>query len=783
MLKKLVISLFLLVSVGTFGQQKANYELAERFRCVTQVPLTKNSLEVNPCFINNTDRFWYSFRTSEGKNYYLVDPVKKEKRLLFDNAELLMKISEITKKGYNHKDLELNFDFDEDGETIRFWFDRKDFAYNINTRELKLEEKQKGQTKYDPYWMYYCQDSSYMLFAKRHNLYIVGNASKGKDTTEVQLTTDGERNYTFNREDEGEVDERMGCSAQWFKTGHKFYAVRDDSRKVEDLWLIDALAEPRPRLKTYKAELAGDKNVIQFELLIGDADTREVKKINIDRWKDQYVDILYASNDAKRLYFQRYKRTWDECEICVVDTETGEVKVLIHEVDKPYLDYQMRAIHFLNDGNEILFRSERSGWGHYYLYDKDGNLKNQVTSGAWVAGPIMKIDTARRQIYFIGLGKEKEIDPYYYVLYRANLDKTNVVTLLTPENASHDVNISPSSKYIVDSYSRVDMEPVNVVRDRKGKVILELEKADLKSLYAFGWKKPERFKVKAADGVTDIYGVMWKPADFDSTKIYPIISSVYPGPFFEYVQTRFTVNDDLNTRLAQVGFIVVSMGHRGGTPMRGKYYHTYGYGNQRDYPLADDKYAIEQLAERYPFINGKKVGIFGHSGGGFMSTSALLTYPDFYSAAVSSAGNHDNNIYNQWWGETHHGVREVKSFEKKTVKDSITGKDTTISVEKIKFETKIPTNIELAKNLKGYLMLVTGDVDNNVHPANTLRMTDALLKAGKNFDLVILPGQAHGFMGIQQAFYQRKMWFHFAKHLLGDYSSDQFREIDAYMRL
>ena len=343
MLKKLVISLFLLVSVGAFGQQKANYELAERFRRVTQVPLTKNSLEVNPCFINNTDRFWYSFRTSEGKNYYLVDPAKKEKRLLFDNAELLMKISEITKKGYNHKDLELNFDFDEDGETIRFWFDRKDFTYNINTKELKLEEKQKGQTKYNPYWMYYCQDSSYMLFAKRHNLYIVGNANKGKDTTEIQLTTDGERYYTFNRDDEGEVDARMGCSAQWFKTGHKFYAVRDDSRKVEDLWLIDALAEPRPRLKTYKAELAGDKNVIQFELLIGDADTREVKKINIDRWKDQYVDILYASNDAKRLYFQRYKRTWDECEICVVDTETGEVKVLIHEVDKPYLDYQIES--------------------------------------------------------------------------------------------------------------------------------------------------------------------------------------------------------------------------------------------------------------------------------------------------------------------------------------------------------------------------------------------------------------------------------------------------------
>ena len=390
-----------------------------------------------------------------------------------------------------------------------------------------------------------------------------------------------------------------------------------------------------------------------------------------------------------------------------------------------------------------------------------------------MAGPIMKVDTARRQIYFIGLGKEKEIDPYYYVLYRADLDKTNAISLLTPENASHNVDIFPSSKYFVDSYSRVDMEPVNVVRDRKGKVIVELDKADLESLYAFGWKKPERFKVKAADGVTDIYGVMWKPADFDSTKTYPIISSVYPGPFFEYVQTRFTVNDDLNTRLAQVGFIVVTMGHRGGTPMRGKYYHTYGYGNQRDYPLADDKYAIEQLAQRYPFINAKKVGIFGHSGGGFMSTAALLTYPDFYSAAVSSAGNHDNNIYNKGFVEIHYGVKE----KTRVVKDS-TGNER----EEIMFETRSKTNQELAKNYKGGLLIVTGDMDRTVHPSHTLRVVDALIKEGKNFDMLVLPGNSHGFSGAAEEFFERKLWFHFAKYLLGDSSADFQGDINYFQK-
>ena len=739
---------------------------------MTQKPICDYSLEIRPRFINNTDCFWYKFTTEEGTEYYYVNPAKREKRKLFDREDLQIKLSEWTRKPYNAKDLDLYFELEPDGETITFYLDRNNFAYNTRTKELRVVEKKDGMD-YPPYWMYYSPDSTYMLYARRHNLYMVGNPEKGKDTTEVQLTYDGTRFYSFNREDEGEYDDgRYGCQAKWLGNGNKFYAIREDARKVEELWLVDVLAEPRPELYTYKAELAGDKEVIQYELLIGDADTREVKKIDIARWKDQYVDVLYVSKDGRRLYLQRYKRTWDECDICVVDTETGEVKELIHEVNKPYIDYQMRSVSFLNDGEEILFRSERSGWGHYYLYDKDGNLKNQVTAGAWVAGPVMKIDTLRRQIYFVGLGKEKDIDPYYYVMYRADLDKTNAITMLTPENASHHVDVSPSNNYLVDCYSRVDLVPCNVVRDRKGKVIMELERADIRPMEAMGWRAPERFKVKAADGITDLYGIMWKPADFDPAKKYPIISSVYPGPFYEYVETCFRLNDDLNTRLAQVGFIVIAVGHRGGTPMRGKYYHTYGYGNQRDYPLADDKYAIEQLAQRYPFVDGTKVGIFGHSGGGFMSTAALLTYPDFYSAAVSSAGNHDNNIYNKGWVEIHFGVREKKEI----VKDSLGNEH-----EEITYETHSRTNQELAKNYKGGLLIVTGDMDRTVHPANTLRVVNALIEAGKNFDMLVLPGNTHGFSGEAEKFFERKLWFHFAKHLLGDFSADAEGDLDYFL--
>ena len=755
-----------LVSCNLAGaQQKANYQLAEKFRLLEQNPIDKYSTEVRPTFINDTDCFYYSFTTREGKKYYYVNPKKKEKRLLFDTDELLSKIAVYTKKAYSSADPHLSFTFMKDNETIRIDFDRGLYTYNIHTKELKqLDEKPTYKTG-DPYWMKYSPDSLYFLYASKDNLYFVGNPKKGQDTIPVQLTTDGMPDYTFNREDEGKMEGRFGAeSAHWIPGSHRFYAVREDNRKVRDLWVINSLSKPSPELITYKAELAGDKNVTQYELLLGDIDKREVKKVDINRWPDQYIDVLYASKDGKRLYFQRYNRTWNQSDICEVDVETGKVRVVIHEENKPYLDYQMRNVSFLNDGKEILFRSERNGWGHYYLYDTvTGNLKNQLTDGTWVAGPVAQIDTVGRKMYFYGYGREKGIDPYYYILYEAHLDRPNALRLLTPENASHEVSISPSCRYLVDSYSTVSQEPVNVVRNRNGKVIMALEKPDLQPVYEMGWKAPERFKVKAADGVTDLYGVMWKPADFDSTKVYPIISNVYPGPFFEYVPTRFTINDVYNTRLAQLGFIVITVGHRGGTPMRGKAYHTYGYNNMRDYPLADDKYAIEQLAARYPFIDATKVGIYGHSGGGFMSAAAICTYPDFYSAAVSSAGNHDNRIYNKGFVEIHYGVDEKVT----TTKDSLGVESKTYD-----YSVRVRPNQELAKNYKHGLLLFTGAIDQTVNPANTLRLVDALIKADKDFDMFVLPKCTHGFFGESENFFEHKMWRHFARLLLHDNSAD-----------
>ena len=752
----------------TNGQQKANYKLAERYKKHEIVGVSGNSMAIYPEFINDSDRFWYSFSDSNGKRYYYVDPAKKLKRLLFDNDELVAQISKETRKAYNSKDLSLqSIEFDKKERSFTFEFDGAKYRYTVKTGKVeKIDSLQPWSGRES--WMKYSPDSLYILYCKNHNLYVMVNKDKGQDSTEVKLTFDAEKNFTFAKEmddSDGEVE----TVAEWFKDSKKIYAVREDARKVKDLYLVNSLSQPRPTLKTYKYDMPGDKEISQSELLVIDVETKKITKFNIDRWQDQYFEVLYVSKDSERIYFERTNRAYNEKELCVINVLTGEVKVLVHEVDKPFMDFKMVSVSFLNDGKDIVYRSERSGWGHYYLYDGEGNLKNEITSGDWVAGPICEIDTVGRALYFYALGKDENIDPYYYTLCRASLDKPNSVEQLTFDNVTHAVDWSKTFNYFIDTYQRVDLEPHVVLRNRHGKKIMDLEKADISRIKEMGWKAPERFKVKAADGVTDLYGVMWKPFDFDSTKHYPIISSVYPGPFYEYVPTQFDFIHGRNTQLAQLGLIVIAVGHRGGSPMRGKYYHTYGFGNLRDYPLADDKYALEQLADRYPYIDATRVGIFGHSGGGFMATAAICTYPDFYKAAVSAAGNHDNYIYNKWFTETHNGATE----EKKVVKDSVNGDRTEYT-----YKFRVNTNIDLAKNYKKGLLLVTGDMDDNVHPAHTYRMIDALIKAGKNFDMLVLPGQDHGFSGAAELFFERKLWAHFAKYLLGDSSADYKSSIE-----
>ncbi|RZL46533.1 MAG: S9 family peptidase, partial [Pedobacter sp.] len=404
-----------------------------------------------------------------------------------------------------------------------------------------------------------------------------------------------------------------------------------------------------------------------------------------------------------------------------------------------------------NGGSEIIHWSERDGWGHFYLFDANGKLKNQITSGSFHCEGIVNIDQKNRKLYFTANGREAKEDPYFMHLYSINFDGTGI-KLINSGDFDHSASMNDEAKFVVDNFSRVNTVPKSVLLDNLGNKVMDLETADLSLLMTAGYKFPEPFKVKADDGVTDIYGVMYKPFNFDPSKKYPIIEYVYPGPQTEAVNKSFGRAMDRTDRLAQLGYIVITVGNRGGNPARSKWYHTYGYGNLRDYGLADKKAAIEQLADKYSFIDANRVGITGHSGGGFMSTAALLVYPEFFKVAVSAAGNHDNSIYNRWWSEKHHGVKEIVSAKG----------DTT-------FKYAIDKNPDLAKNLKGHLLLMHGDMDNNVNPANSIRVANALIKAGKRFDYMIVPGQRHGFGDMTEYMFWR-LADYFNNYLLGDFS-------------
>lgn len=752
------------------AQQQANYALAEELRIFDlSGKLSNNDLTIYPREINDTDNFWFDFQTAKGNLYYYVTPQNGKRELLFDNDEMAMSLAELTREVVDGAKLSIDdFKFSKDQHSFTFGHKSQRYEYNRLTRKVKEVEKKKdeksGEGKYS--WMKYSPDKKYILYAKNHNLFVKGNKALSVDTTEVQLTFDGEENYSYARTKDGyEPNEEMSTDAKWCPDSRHAYFVMEDKRKVHDFWVINSLSKD-PGLVTYKYEYPGDKHVTQYALVVIDVVNKTAQRAAVDKWPDQYVMILNASSKGDLIFFERTKRTWDEVDICSVNTTTMEVKEIIHEVDKPYRDPHARNVVILNDGKDILLRSERTGWGHYYHYDGDGNLKNTITSGKWSCGHMAAVDTIGRTIYFYGYGDE-EVNPFYMRLYKAHIDRQGA-TLLSKEDAQHQVNFLKSNRYYVDVYSRVDMEPKFMLKDNSGKVVCELIKPDLQEVYDAGWKKPEVFVTKAADRTTNLYGVMWKPSDFDPNKKYPIISVVYPGPYFGFVPTSFSLSDRYCVRMAQLGFIVISVGHRGDSPMRGKTYHRYGYDKMRDYPLADDKYVIEQLARRHSYIDVDKVGIYGHSGGGFMAASAILTYPDFYKAAVSCSGNHDNNIYNRGWGECYNGVKEVV----KTVKDSCGNEK-----KEYEYKFKVKTNAELAKQLKGHLMLVTGDMDKNVNPAHTYRLAQALIEEGKSFDMLVVPGAGHGY-GSADSYVERKMWRFFAKYLMGDARADNWGEVN-----
>ncbi len=780
----------------------ANYELAARFS-PKRVNKLVFSTSVNPNWFKNSDKFWYTYQTPEGTFYYIVDPATGIKKPIFDNAKLAAQLTEIVKDPYDAQNIPI--------QSFKLVDDRK-FTFEIkSTADVEVKDEKTGKPKKEkkvhgfeidiatgnlteikdykspkpyPRWGSVSPDKKYVVFSRDFNLYYMDmeNFEKARkneeDSTivEHQLTTEGTADFGFGSGDndfyvtEKDKKKRTGAFIVWSPDSKRFAMVRSNTSKVKDLWVIDVLAEPRPKLERYKYHMPGESEAPSRHLYLYDMESKSAKEIKMSAFKDQEIRISTAPQlkkdmfdeirhniwlgDNENFYVSRVSRDLKRTDLCMANVSADTVKTLVEERLNTYVE--TRPVRTVNNGKEFIWWSERTGWAHLYLYDGDGKLKNAITSGEYHVEDVVAVDPVQRVIYFTANAKEKGENPYYTHQYRVNFDGSNL-RLLNPGDFNHEANVSDNGKYFVNNYSRVDTAPKSALYDNNGKKIAELEETDLSQLFAIGYKFPERFTVKAGDGKTDLYGVMYKPFDFDSTKLYPIIEYVYPGPQTEAVNASWTKSMDRVDRLAQFGFIVITVGNRGGHPARSKWYHNYGYGNLRDYGLEDKKVVAEKLAAKHKFIDINKVGIHGHSGGGFMSTAAMLVYPDFFKVAVSSAGNHENNIYNRWWSEQHHGVLEQVSEKG----------DTT-------FKYSIDRNSQIAKNLKGHLMLVHGDIDNNVHPANTMRMVNALIRANKRFDMLMLPGQRHAFGDMTEYFFWR-MGDYFSKHLIGD--SREEREI------
>jgi dipeptidyl aminopeptidase/acylaminoacyl peptidase len=800
--------LLLFLFQDSFAQEKTykgNYELATRYS-PEQIKKMVFSTSVNPHWLKKSYRFWYDYETSDGKSWYLVDPARKTKSQLFDRDKLAMEITKITKDPYDSQHLKIEkLKFLEDENAIRFNVEGTEKVLKSDWAELKAKDKTAKDSienktfvfRYsignqtlteivnapkDPKrmsWADISPDSSRVVFAKQFNLYWIDKANflkavkDEKDSTivEYQLTTNGEKDYEYgyggrgddNEEETKNKDKRKRARVLWSTDSKQFILNRTDSRTVKDLWVLHNTRNPRPTIETYKYAMPGEKEQPRTDLIHYSFDTEKLSNLPISTFKDQSVSLWSTTpkantrdddfrpalwlGDLNEFYFAITSRDLKKVNVYRWNIAKNEQELVIAERSNTYIDFE--KIEMVNGGNELIWWSQRDGWGHFYLYGKDGSMKRQLTSGAFHVAGAVRLDDKNRRLFFAANGKEKGEDPYYEHLYSVSLDGGAISSLNTGD-FNFDMEMNDNASYFVTNYSRVNTVPVSELRDRSGAKVMDLEKADLNQLFATGYQFPEPFKFKADDGITDLYGVMYKPFDFDSTRKYPIIEYVYPGPQTEAVNKAFSANMTRTDRLAQFGFVVITLGNRGGHPGRSKWYHNYGYGDLRDYGLADKKTAVEQLADRHDFIDKSKVGIHGHSGGGFMSTAAMLVYPDFFKVAVSSAGNHENNIYNRWWSEKYHGVEERISPKG----------DTT-------FVYQIEKNPDLAKNLKGHLMISHGDVDNNVHPANSIRMANALMKAGKRFEFVMLPGQRHGYGDMVEYFFW-KMGDYFVQHLLGD---------------
>ena len=591
-------------------------------------------------------------------------------------------------------------------------------------------------------------DGKMVVFIRDWNLWVRDVASK----QERQLTHDGVKDFGYATDNAGwkHTDKPI---VVWSPDSKSIATFQQDQRKTGEMYLVSTVVG-HPKLEAWKYPLPGDKDVTMIERVIVDAASGKVTRLKMapDQHRSSLCDDISCyggwedvqwSEDAKQLAFLSTSRNHREENLRIADAATGDVREVMQEKVATYFESGNGKVNwkYLAKSNEVLWFSERDNWGQLYLYDAaTGKLKNQITHGEGNVTQVLHVDEATRVVTLLGVGKEPGQDPYFVHLYTVNLDGSGW-KLLTPEDADHAITLSPDGKHFVDAYSTPDVPQVVVLRDNTGKTVAEIAHTDITRLKAAGWVPPVPFVTKARDGKTDLYGLMFKPSHFDATKKYPVVNYVYPGPQTGSVGSRsFSASRRDNQALAELGFIVVALDGMG-TPFRSKKFHDAYFNNLGDNTLPDQIAALKELAAKNPWMDLDRVGIWGHSGGGNATADAMFRYPEFYKVGIAESGNHDNRVYEDDWAEKWIGLLDGKNYESQA-------------------------NESLAKNLRGHLMLAHGTMDDNVPPNNTLLVVDALIKANKDFDLIMIPNVHHGY-GDASAYMMRRRWDYFVKYLLG----------------
>ena len=704
------------------------------------------NLRISPIWAG--EKFIYLWDTEDGFEIISVNARNKDKSIVLTEEEIKNQLSEIMDESSSNE-LPNVYLTAFDGSDLNLRIGRGSYTYDLNTKLMsKLEPKEIKQVSYSSI----SPDKTKAVYIKDHNLWVQDLMTDQR----TQLTFDGMEDFGYATNNAGWT-KRPGPVLLWSPDSKKIATFQHDGRGVGEMYMVTTNVG-HPKLEAWKYPLPGDSLIFRIHRIVVDVENAEIVRLDMppDMHRSsvtdhvalrggRFADVAW-SEDGEHMMFLSSSRDHKEATLRVANAKTGEVRDVHYEKEETFFESGYRAANwrFLPKSNAFIWYSQQSDWGHLYLYHLEtGKLNNAITSGDWNVAQVLHLDEEDRTVYFTGVGREHE-DPYYFYLYKVGLDGQNL-TLLTPENANHSVTLSDDADYFVDNYSTPQTPPIFNLRDNKGNLIMEVGKSDIDALVESGWQPPMNIKVKARDGETDLFGLLHKPKNFDPKKKYPVINYIYPGPQSGSVGSRsFSPSRRDNQAIADLGFIVMSLDAMG-TPLRSKSFHEAYYGNMGDNGLPDQISGMEQLAEKYAWIDLERAGIYGHSGGGFASTDAILRYPDFFKVAVSGAGNHDNRNYEDDWGEKWQGLL-------------VQNEDGTTNYDN-------QANQLLVENLKGKLMLAHGTMDGNVPVYNTLLVADRLMAANKDFDLVLFPNRGHGFAN--EPYMLRKRWDYFVQNLLG----------------